>query len=98
MSQPVYFGDEASAAGYRLAGIRVYTPAAHELTASLQSALGEASLIMLGARLAQSLPPAELERLLAGTTPPALIVADVSGVVPLPDLVTQMRRELGMLE
>jgi vacuolar-type H+-ATPase subunit F/Vma7 len=98
MLQPVYFGDEVSAAGYRLAGIRVYTPDEHALTAGLRSARSEASLIMLSARLAQWLPAAELEQLLAGTAPPVLVVADVSGAVPLPDLATRLRRELGMLE
>jgi vacuolar-type H+-ATPase subunit F/Vma7 len=98
MVQPVYFGDEASAAGYRLAGIRVYTPAEHELSANLRSARGESSLIMLSARLAQCLPAAELDQLLAGSAPPVVLVADVSGAVPLPDLATRLRRELGMLE
>ncbi len=98
MLQPVYLGDEATAAGYRLAGVRVYTPNERELTASLKLARDEASLIMLSARLAQCLPAAELERLLASVTPPVLVAEDVTGAVPLPDLATRLRRELGMLE
>ena len=98
MLQPVYFGDETSAAGYRLAGIRVYTPAEQALNADLRSARSEASLIMLSARLAQCLPAAELDQLLASSVPPVVVVADVSGAVPLPDLATRLRRELGMLE
>ena len=98
MLQPVYLGDEATAAGFRLAGIRVYTPNEQELAASLKLARGEASLIMLSARLAQCMPAAELERLLAGVAPPVLVVEDVTGAALLPDLATRLRRELGMLE
>jgi vacuolar-type H+-ATPase subunit F/Vma7 len=98
MPQPVYLGDEVTAAGYRLAGVRAYTPQEHELVASLKLARSEASLIMLSARLARALPAAELDRLLAGVTPPVLVVEDVSGAAPLPDLATRLRHELGMLE
>lgn len=99
MSQPVYIGDEVSAAGYRLAGIRVYTPALAALPATLRTASAEASLIMLSAGLAQQLSETELERLQARISPPLLVVPDVSGErAPLPDLATRLRRGLGMLE
>jgi len=98
MSQLVYFGDEATAAGYRLAGVRVYTPGERGLLESLRAARADASLIMLSTALAERLPAVELERLLAGTRPPILLVPDVSGTAGLPDLATRLRRELGMLE
>lgn len=98
MSQLVYIGDEASAAGYRLAGVRVYVPAARELRDTLAAALADASLVMLSAALAGRLPPSELDDLLAGIRPPVLVVSDISGGTPQPDLVTRLRRELGMLE
>lgn len=98
MSQLVYFGDEATAAGYRLAGVRVYTPGEGGLLESLRAARADASLIMLSTALAERLPAVELERLLAGTRPPILLVPDVSGAVGLPDLAMRLRRELGMLE
>jgi vacuolar-type H+-ATPase subunit F/Vma7 len=98
MTQPVYIGDETSATGYRLAGIRVCTPGVAALSETLQAARAEASLIMLSARLAQSLPVAELERLQAGLRPPLLVVPDISGDAPLPDLATRLRQALGMFE
>lgn len=98
MPQTVYIGDEASAAGFRLAGARVYTPAVAALRETLRSAEDEASLILLSARLAQLLPAAELQRLQAGIRPMLLVVPDISGDTPLPDLATRLRRELGMLE
>lgn len=98
MLHPVYVGDEASAAGYRLAGIRVYTPARAALPETLRSAVGDASLIMLGAGLARALPAGELQRLQAGLSPPVVVVPDLAGEAELPDLATHLRRELGMLE
>jgi vacuolar-type H+-ATPase subunit F/Vma7 len=98
MSQLVYIGDEASAAGYRLAGVRVYAPDAKDLRDTLAVALADAALVMLSAALARQLPAPERDRLLAGTRPPVLVVADISGVAPLPELVTRLRQELGMLE
>ena len=80
MSQLVYFGDEATAAGYRLAGVRVYTPGERGLLESLRAARADASLIMLSTALAECLPAVELERLLAGTRPPLLLVPPL----PLP--------------
>lgn len=98
MPEPVYIGDEAAAAGYRLAGVRVYTPVPAALQETLRMAAGAASLIMLSARLAGQLPAAELQRLQAQVSPPLLIVPDLSGGTAPPDLVTSLRRNLGMLE
>lgn len=98
MSRLVYFGDEASAAGYRLAGVDVFTPDCRELADALQAVGQEAAIIMLSVRLAQCLSKAELEQLQASTSPPVLVVPDVSGAMPLPDLATRLRQELGLLE
>jgi vacuolar-type H+-ATPase subunit F/Vma7 len=98
MSQLVYIGDEASAAGYRLAGARVYAPDAAQLRDVLAVALAEAAVVMLSAALAGELPATELDHLLAGTRPALLVVPDISAGTPLPDLDTRLRRELGMLE
>lgn len=98
MHEPVYIGDETAAAGFRLAGVRVYTPVPAALNETLRTAAGEASLILLSARLARHLPERELQHLQAGLRPALLVVPDLSGDAPLPDLATQLRRELGMLE
>jgi hypothetical protein len=68
------------------------------LAETLRSAVTEASLIMLGARLASRLPAGELQRLQAGLDPPVVVVPDPVGGTPLPELATRLRRELGMLE
>ena len=58
MSAPVYLGDEVSAAGYRLAGALVCTPAAGEAAAALTPLVsivpdlrGDAAVPDIGARL-----------------------------------------------
>ena len=98
MQRPVFFGDEASAAGYRLAGVDVFTPDCSELPGLLQAAGKEASLVMISARLVQCLSEAKLEQLLTSTNPPVMVVPDVSGAVAFPDLATRLRRGLGLLE
>jgi vacuolar-type H+-ATPase subunit F/Vma7 len=98
MSVPVFIGDEVSASGYRLAGLRVRVPAADELLAAVTAACDDASLVLLGAGVAQQLPAAQLEQLLASVSPPVVVVPDVRGHSRLADLPTRLRQQLGVLE
>jgi vacuolar-type H+-ATPase subunit F/Vma7 len=98
MGAPVFLGDEVSAAGYRLAGLRTRVPEAGDLLSEVRRACAEAPLVLLGAELAARLPAAELDRLLAGIEPAVLVVPDVRGQVPIADLATRLRRQLGVLE
>ena len=98
MSVPVFIGDEVSASGYRLAGLRVRVPGPDELAAALASACEEAPLVLISADIAGQLPDRQLESLLARVTPPVLVVPDVRGRAKLEDLATRMRRQLGVLE
>ena len=63
MSVPVYIGDAVSAAGFRLAGLRIHVPDTTELVMQIEQAATDASLVLLGADLAAQLPVAELDRL-----------------------------------
>lgn len=98
MSLPVYIGDEVSAAGFRLAGLQVRVPEADELMATLRRAAEDSPLMLISARIAQQLPAEELNELLAGVSPAVVIVPDVLGQAPMPDLATRLRRQLGVLE
>ena len=98
MSVPVYIGDEVSASGYRLAGLRVRVPERDDLPAVLAAACEEAPLVLLSADIARQLPDRQLENLLAGIAPPVVVVPDVRGRAKLDDLATRMRRQLGVLE
>jgi vacuolar-type H+-ATPase subunit F/Vma7 len=98
MSLPVFIGDEVSAAGFRLAGVPVRVPAADDLGDCIRQAGEQAPLILLAAAAARRLPAAELDRLLAGVTPAVVVVPDVLGATPMPDLATRLRTQLGVLE
>ena len=93
---PVYIGDELSAAGYRLAGMRVHTPAAEDVLETFRRTLGETELLLLSVETARHLPAAELNRALGELKPQILIVPDIRGRVPLRDLPTRIRTALGV--
>lgn len=96
MRPPVYLGDEASAAGYRLAGARVVVPAAGEEAAALAQARAEAPLVLLGAALAARIPEATLCEARAAVAPLLLVVDDLAGGQAAPDLPQRLRALLGM--
>lgn len=96
MSSPVFIGDEVSAAAYRLAGVRVRTPPQAEMISTLHWARAEAPLVLISAEFAAMLPERELAQALAGLSPPVLVVGDVRGHSPTPDLAARMRRQLGV--
>jgi len=97
MARIWYIGDEASAAGYRLAGAEVRVPAAQEVPEVFRDArASDAELILLSAQLAGSLPAAELDAALVGTRPLVAIVPDVYGRNPAPDVAREVRLALGI--
>lgn len=98
MSKPVYMGDAVSAAGYRLAGLRVQVPDGAGLVAQIEQVCTDAPLVLLGADLAGQLPVAELDRLLSRVTPAVVVVPDVRGQAVPPDLAKRLRQQLGVLE
>jgi vacuolar-type H+-ATPase subunit F/Vma7 len=98
MSLPVYIGDEVSAAGFRLAGLQVITPRPGDIPAVVKRACEQAPLVLISVATAQHLDARALDVLLAGMTPPVTIVPDVHGSVPMPDLATRLREQLGVLE
>jgi len=98
VSVPVFIGDEVSACGYRLAGLRVRVPGRDELAAVLAAACEDAPLVLISAGVARWLPDVQLERLLARDTPPVVVVPDVRGLSGPDDVAPRMRRQLGVLE
>ncbi len=98
MSLPVFIGHEVDAAGYHLAGLRVRSPAADQLLDAIHWARDHAPLVLISADLAQHLPGSVLDSLLAGVTPPVVIVPSIHTTTPMPDLETRIRQQLGVLE
>ncbi|MFO1324428.1 MAG: V-type ATP synthase subunit F [Burkholderiales bacterium] len=93
-----YLGDEASAAGCRLAGARVATPSPDEAVAALAAARAEASLVLVSSRVASCLPARELARAELALHPLVLIVPDLRDDAPLPDRAARLRGQLGIEE
>ena len=98
MSSPVFIGHEVDAAGYHLAGLQVRSPSAYQLLDTVQWAREHASLVLISADLAQHLPGSVVDSLLAGVTPPVVIVPSIHTTTPMPDLETRIRQQLGVLE
>jgi vacuolar-type H+-ATPase subunit F/Vma7 len=96
MAALVYLGDEVSAAGYRLAGALVRTPGAGEEAAALAWARLQAPLVLVSAAVAAGIGDATLRSALSALAPLVLIVPDMHGAVPLPDLAARLRGQLGL--
>jgi vacuolar-type H+-ATPase subunit F/Vma7 len=96
MGAPVYLGDAVSAAGYRLAGAQVRTPAAGEESAALAWAVARAPLVLVSSAVAERIGDADLRRALSALAPLVLLVPDLQDRVPLPDLATRLRTQLGL--
>ncbi|MGL6108982.1 MAG: hypothetical protein ACRC2B_02670 [Rubrivivax sp.] len=96
MSAPAYLGDAVSAAGYRLAGAIVRTPRAGEEAHALAWACAQAPLVMLSSAVAAHIGEGVLRAALSAPTPLVLIVPDLHGEVPLPDLAARLRAQLGL--
>jgi vacuolar-type H+-ATPase subunit F/Vma7 len=92
----VYLGDEKTAAAFSLAGVRAHAPAQGEEHAAFEQARGEAGVILLGSRLAATLPPNALENALASLAPLVAIVHDSEGRCAVPDAAARVRRQLGI--
>lgn len=96
MTAPVYLGDEVSAAGFRLAGARVRTPRAGEEATALAWAVAQAPLVLLSSAVAAGIAERDLRRALSALAPLVLVVPDLHGKVPLPDLAARLRSQLGL--
>lgn len=98
MSTPVFIGDEVTAAGYRLAGIHVRSPALEHVTEELEWARRHANLVLISAEFANQIPTQQLDDILADDVTPVVVVPDCRQQVAVPDLSILLRKQLGVLE
>ena len=98
MAAPVYLGDEVSAAGFRLAGLQIRVPPRGEEAAALATARATAPLVLVAASVAARIAERELRTARAALTPLVLIVPDLDGATPVPDLALRLRKQLGLVE
>lgn len=90
-----YVGDAAQAAGFRLAGARVFSPAPGEESAALAQARASAQVVLLAAEVAAALPRAELLQAQAALQPLLAIVPQGEALCPL-DPAERVRAQLGL--
>jgi vacuolar-type H+-ATPase subunit F/Vma7 len=96
MPAPIYLGDEVSAAGYRLAGVDARVPRPGAETEALATARREAPLVLVNASIAARIGDNELRQAAIALAPLVLIVPDLLGETPLPDLAARLRAQLGL--
>jgi len=96
MTAAVYLGDEVSAAGWRLAGAAVRTPGPGEEASALAWARAQAPLVLLSAAVAAGIGEPTLRAALSALQPLLLVMPDLHGAVPLPDLAARLRAQLGL--
>lgn len=96
MKLAVYLGDEVSAAGYRLAGVDARVPERGREADALLRARSETALVLISATVASRLPADMLRGALRALAPLAVVVPDLQGETPLPDVAKRLRAELGL--
>lgn len=95
---PVFIGDEVSAAGFRLAGVRIRTPVREELPTIIKWANKNTSLILITQEYLNQLDNTQQQQLVSQLDPPVAVVPDIQLKTPLIDLATRLRSRLGVLE
>lgn len=93
---PIYLGDETTAAGYALAGVDARVPAPGDETAAFEQARAEAPLVLVAADVAARIDARAWRAAVLALTPLALVVPDLAGAAPLPDVASDVRRDLGL--
>jgi len=90
-----YVGDAVTAAGFRLAGARVFSPASGAEAAALAQARAAAEVVLLSAQVAEALPRGELEAAQAALQPLLAIVPE-GGTISPADPAERVRAQLGL--
>ena len=98
MSAPVFIGDEVSAAGFRLAGVRIRNPEPQEIRRVLDWAVKNTSLIIITVEYLSLLSAQEQNQLLVQLQPPVVVIPDIRQVTAVKDLAYELRKQLGVLE
>jgi vacuolar-type H+-ATPase subunit F/Vma7 len=92
----IYVGSAVRAAGYRLGGFVTLTPEQGQEGPAVESALRQASIVVLESQVAERLPRARLESLLAAGSPPIVIAPHPDGTSSALDPAERVRIQLGL--
>lgn len=91
-----FVGDAPRAAGYRLAGVRTWSPAPGGEVAAFDAALAQAGVVLLSATIAQRLPASLLEGACTRAFPLVMIEPDPGMSALAIDPVSRVRRQLSL--
>jgi vacuolar-type H+-ATPase subunit F/Vma7 len=92
----IFLGDEASAAGLRLAGVETHLTDAATAVQAYAEYAPKADVLLLGSDVAQGLPSAQLERDLAAPRPLLLVLPALRGEAERINPAELIRRRLGI--
>lgn len=95
MSGCSFIGDAVTAAGFRLAGIQVFTPSEADTEACFRTQCEHCDLLIITAQSARALPPALLRQTLDRGLPLLLTVADAQARAVPTDLAESVARRMG---
>ncbi len=96
METIVFLGDEAAAAGWRLAGVASRVPGEGAEREALAAAVAGAKVVLIAAEVAARLPEEDVRRALRALSPLAVVVPDLRETVAYPDVGARLRRQLGI--
>jgi vacuolar-type H+-ATPase subunit F/Vma7 len=96
MTTIAYVGNAVEAAGFRLAGARVFSPPAGGEAAALAKARTAARVVLLSAEAAEAIPRADLDAALAALQPLTAIVPRRGGELSAADPAERVRAQLGL--
>ena len=98
MTAPLFIGDEVTAAGFRLAGVRIRTPKPEDLMQVISWASDNTSLIMITPEYLAFISTEARAKLLSQVTPPTVVIPDINANYPVEDLARQLKTQLGVFD
>ena len=98
MATYAFIGDQATAAGFRLGGAEVHSPATEQIPALFRRLMDETDLLLITAEAAAQVPEPLMRQSLHQGRPLLLVVPDAAGRRQPEDLAALLRRRLGMSE
>ncbi len=95
MKPIVFLGNEADAAGFRMAGVETRC-AGEDAAAAFEAVRREAALLILDAAVAAALPQDRLRAARIEARPPLVVLPDAAAAAPVADPAAAVRRLLGL--
>lgn len=96
MTMPVFIGDEVTASGWRLIGVRSISVQGDGIVKAFDEALRDAELLLITAACAAGLDSERLDAAVRRAQPLVLIVPDAANRLAPPDLDRAVDRVLGI--